>query len=252
MICRKPYSEAPASINAPSSSADLPLPDHCSLIHVEHPRVLVVHTPEVGNIDGIARVLSRAGGVVSTLRPTPDAGCTILADAIHEAHLVLFVGNSPSLPDILTHRRVMHALNTLIAKDGLCLGAGDAMRALCQSGLLGEQMQSAQFQPFPDAACEGFSRATAYIRMLGQNTPSVLRPVLGQVARVEDPTAALDPMLGAFIPTRQDQICRILAVSGDDENGCFATRLCGQSGHVLAYADGFDAADLQAAVSYFQ
>ncbi|MBQ7338518.1 MAG: hypothetical protein IJW40_08720 [Clostridia bacterium] len=258
LVCHKPHPDpADSSPDKQGSTllptAELPLPAHCSLIHTEHPEVLIAHTPTAGCVSGLAAILQEAGGVVHTLRISAgEQGCTVLADAIHKAQLVLFVGDDERLPHILTHRRVDYALSTLTERDGLCLVHGEAMHAFCRVGAFGEMLQQQPTCSPVDAFEGAFPTAIGYVRDLARpGDEPILRPLPKALIQLPEDAPVGDPMVEMFqAPELTER--HILAVTLTDDGIPAAVRIVRANGHRIAYGDGFTAAQLQAAVRYFR
>ncbi len=247
LLCRKPYDyKLPVS---EQSTEALPLPYCSSAVHTDHPEVLIVHTMAAGSIEGMADTLLRHGGRVKTLRITHgESGCRVLADAVNQARLVLLVGGDPHLGDILTHPDVLSALRSLIERDGLCLAQGDVLQAFCRTGLLPDALTDLPSAPPLDQCSGAFPYPVGAVQsLISQDLAPVLRPLPSSLPCLERDPCPDDPLLTPF---RSLQGHPILAITQSSCNHPLAVRLRGQDGHILLYADGFDATQLQGALDY--
>lgn len=245
MLCRKPFDHK----RSESVSASLPLPFCSSASHTDHPEVLIAYTADVGSITGMADVLCRAGGKVQTLHLTPcEEGCNVLADAVDHTRLLLLVGSDEQIADIPRHPRVQKALQSLMARDGLCLAQGGAMAALCRAELFPQPLASMPMQAPTDTCSGAFSHPVSSVQNLSEPTiPPVLRMLPPCLPCLDGNPCPDDPLLSPF---RSLQGHPILAMTQNDQGAPLACRLRGMEGHLIAFADGFDATQLQAALDY--
>ena len=121
----------------PQGTAPIKTPARYSLVHREHPTVLMPFVPAQSVPCSLPTYLRSLG---ANVRPMPVAltheGCTALADAINDADIVLLCGDGQAWNAVLEHGRVRYALEQLLnTRDGTLIALHGAARQDALDGL---------------------------------------------------------------------------------------------------------------------